>query len=455
MRRFPAWEAGLAAAALIALVTAWLLSGTPQQGKRSREPQAPVLSVCVPTDAAQRWPLTQLYERETLKTLEQRLGCRIDVVNVMSSASEESFSALLPEGFQGVLFFPDPLKMVSMIEQGMLHEFTAQEMARPAFCGSVEEQIAGRYHGRQFGVIFSEPDRVQANYILAVNADLLEAAGIAHLPADPEALREMLTALQAPGFSPIAVYGSPAGPGFEPLLNLFCLFGGGAHEFRLQESRVDFSKISDPGERYLKYCRSLCTEGLFPEDFLSLSEYAALDMIASGRCAMMVFTEEVRYEQAKAQAFENGIRIQKARFPDSSGRGQPHVYNRLTGAVTAGEDKISEALALFDFLQQAENPDAVVFKEEELGYPLFLAGLPCPSPIDPVLECRYNIRLLHSKHKLDQLAIDPYYSRIVIGELPIASFSQMRGEWLESGGDELLELYTRYYHNGLFNLGVT
>jgi hypothetical protein len=72
-------------------------------------------------------------------------------------------------------------------------------------------------------------------------------------------------------------------------------------------------------------------------------------------------------------------------------------------------------------------------------YPLFSnTGMYRRTAFDPVEVSLPDLRRLYEKRVLDANYVDPYFSRLATGVLPLSGFSQMREQWLmDHGSDEL------------------
>ena len=60
--------------------------------------------------------------------------------------------------------------------------------------------------------------------------------------------------------------------------------------------------------------------------------------------------------------------------------------------------------------------------------------------------------MFFDKLTMDESIILPYYSKIVAGELPLASFSVMQDKWMSQGGEDALIVLNAYYSNYLHGI---
>ncbi len=410
-----------------------------------------VLRITVTPDTTNSPVLAALYEdRDFRKKIENRIGAELIVsVDTIPNIpyTELRQSRLFDKS--GMIFISDPMLLTQLADQRMLYEFSGDDIASAVSDDFQSGQIAGRYKGRQYAVIFPFlTENCHEAYLLA-HADLLSKAVSDPVNADPETFRSILRALKNEGVVPFAAYGSPSEDGFLPLLSIFDLAGLGSGDFLYENGHIVFSKITLAAEEYLAYTHEMYEEGLIPADFLNIDQYSAMDMFLHKKCAMTLLTSPSVIEEILKAASLPDSRIVRIELPGSAGKTDPNFYHRIMAIYPANsvENELKNAFlkALYEESLSLESP---VYPEIPL-YQLYSEESYCEQRPDPITLLPYNISQIADKLRNDELIIIPYYSKITDGELPLESFSAMRTKWLQQGGEEALEIMDAYYSNYL------
>lgn len=425
------------------------------QEETAADEEQPLLTVLLTPEAGRVAPASLLLEDAAFRTrIGRDVGAMLQVeVLTASDNSGDIAAGLYSEDFDGVLFLTKPVQIAQLAEQEFLLELKKEAKQTSFFQAYQDVQVAGRYLGRQYGLCFPDGVLQQQHPVIVVRTDILERAGVMYVEPTPAAVHAALACLKEEGVIPLAVSGSPASDGFDPLLSLFSMSGRGVGEFVLQSGRVAFTKTMPAAEKYLAYVHGLYAQELIPKDFLNITQYDLIYMLAEGKCAAAVFTDGLYAAEALAAAEELGVSVAVAPYSAACRVGTPNAYDKLTGVIAADVSDESAALRLFEALQANESawrPLAETVPElPGQPYKLFAPAAQRSFPVDPVAYCDYNIDMRNTKRRLDTTLIDSAYAKIVTGELPISEFSVMCADWENAGGATLIEMYTRYYHNAL------
>lgn len=412
-----------------------------------------VLEIQVSNDIAEIMPIKLLFDPDFGAKLSEDTGItiRVNTVSAIVPSRSSAYDANIT-AFSGISVFSNPLQIVQMVEEDMLYEFGNDDKHHSFFEGDIELQLPGRYLGRQYAYILSVCDRGLDSPLLVASVNQLEQAGIERIPAEPEEFKKMLTQLRGNGIVPLAVYGSPAENGFATLLSLFGLTGPGEGEFRLEDGRVSFTKLSEEAKSYLNYVNALYREHLIPEDFLSLTQLSTCKMLAEGKCAMAVVTSRTMLDAAMEQGKQYGHDLAVCPLPEGMAVSRPDSYAYLTCVISKNCTNKEDAMAVLERLAAHTDDETVPLVQYET-YPLFGRCGVKSGGVDPLYRQYYNTRRHNEKLMLDRAVIDPYYAKIAIGEISLNSFDKMTEQWYETMGEMLTELFTRYYFNPMNGIG--
>jgi hypothetical protein len=263
--------------------------------------------------------------------------------------------------------------------------------------------------------------------------------GLENIPFTADSMLYALQKLSDLYQIPLFVYGSPAKEGFSVLLELFEISPMGGREFYVEDGKVKFDKISDKAENYLVYVNQIYQKGYIPSDFLVLSEYSGIGMLAHGKSAMAVFPSMEIAQEAIQTAEKMGRQVALTELPVDHSCTETNIYARLTGLISwdypdaeTAKRFLAELQSVLKEINKEENIDVPVER-----YPLFSnTGAYRRKAFDPVEVTLPDIRRLYEKHFLDINYINPYFSRIATGDLPLMSISEMREHWLTRGLEE-------------------
>lgn len=415
-----------------------------------------ILHIYITPDATNSPALSALAENEMFrKRIEDQIGTKITVsINTLANMPYTPDDLNNPFDKNGIIFVSDPIMIAEFADQKMLHELRGTDLESEVFRNYISEQIAGRYNGRQYGIILPDLKNESQGVFLFAFRDLIEKAVTGPIEYSPDSFRDLLHNLQNEGVIPIAVNGSPAGDGFLPVLGLFGLAGKGDGEFFFDNNEVQFSKTTDKARDYLIYTHRLYEDGLIPDDFLNINQYSALDIFLRRKCAMTVlYTPACILEMQKMKELF-GDNIVLIPVPGPAGKSDPNYYKRITALYPIGSVEIELKNR---FLEVFSREAAELITHVIPAFPsfdLFKEWEETELEEDPLTLLRYNISKLLDKTELDNAVISPYYAKIVTGEIPINSFDSMRSKWLSSGGEKLLTMFSVYYRNRLEGFAI-
>lgn len=423
----------------------------------------PVLQVCIASGTEAYAGVHILRNEETRGALEDTLGVQLELVDLYP---EQDSSGTADVEFKDVLLVDNPLQIVPLAARNQLLALFHMEM---------EDPTLGKYQGLQYGYIFSHSNEAASQPVLAVLPEVLELADIRKIPFTPEAVLQALEKLSVVDTSvvadiistpmsdiampPLAVYGMPSGAGFGPLLALFDMAPLGGNDICVADGTVVFDKLEPNAKAYLAYVRALYEKRFIPDACLLQTEYSAMELLINGRCFMAVLPNEAFAQMVVTRAAANGNRIALVKLPVPEACTEVNVYNRLTGMVAKGSQNAELAKRFLVELQRMSNLTETKLAMEAEWYPLFVhADTERMRRVDLVDEVLTDIRRLYEKNMLDTTYIEPYYCRIVTGDLPLEAFDTMKEQWLLtnhdtnrgefSSGKSLMDLYNRWYAAG-------
>ena len=446
------WHWGILLCAAIFLCVAVSCSNIHPEADSAEEER--ILEVFVSQEAEQYAVVQYLQDESVRLEIEKYLGATIRINRITMVPNTDAISELR---FDGVLLTNNPLWIVPLAEQNQLLELKSEELWTDEL-----DSMAGRYQGRQYGYVLPQNNSLNSRPTIVVLPDVLRKAGIREIPYTPEAILEALQTLSIHVSTPLMTYGMPTQGGFSLVLGLFELSPRGGREFYLEDERVTFDKLSKEGEAYLAYVNQLYTRQLIPSDFLSMTEYSAIEMLSSGRCAIAMLQDKRCLREAMALAEQNGRYIAKVSMHGWESNMETGLYNLLVGLISADCTDTMLAKDFFALLHEKFLREDPIFGEDIVleEYPLFCSeGQPSDAVFDPVEQCNYDVRLFYKKEKLDVSVIEPYYCRIAVGDLPLNAFEDLHAQWvLTEIGVEKIETfadqYTRKYYTQFPNQNI-
>lgn len=313
--------------------------------------------------------------------------------------------------------------LVPLCEGGYLQQFRDVKMSEPQF---------GKNGGRQYGFVFEEGRRTVVEPMLVVNMDMMNELGLKDEDFSPECFLSMLERLQDKVSVPLAVYGSPSESGFGVLLGLFGLTVTGGHEFYIDGDALHFDKIEDNAQQYIKYVHNLYETGLIPADCLSLNEYSCRIIFANKRCAMTMASSLENALDLVQYAKEKGVDASIVRLPVSDGLLEMNVFNRTIGMISKNNPNADLITAIFERIQNDINTNIVKYDEKEIdSFCLFKDQN--TDRIEDLLEENFqDFHRFYEKHLMDDETIRPYYCQMMVGNIGLESFSDMKAEWMNS-----------------------
>ncbi len=381
----------------------------------------PSLEIIVVAGSSEEYPIVRLLLDEQARTqLGTRLGRDLKVHRISGSSEMESLGS---DTFWDVLLVDDPLFMFSLAEGRRLKLLETSEE---------RSSLYGRYGGRQFAQVLQRDGVALHQPIVVVLPQILQMAGIDGVEYTPEGVEQLLLSLEPYTNTPLFVHGIPSRGGFSLLQGLFSVAPEGGREFFLDEEQVIYDKVSERGEAFISYVRTLHCEGLLPSDFLSLSQYSAVDMVANGRSAIALFTDATIAKKAIEGAEANGLEVAVTSLPVADGALESDIYRVLLGMISleSRDPASAELLALLKEMGGGFESEQVAHLLDVPTIDLFTRETAADEIYDPVEHMRYNVSLHQLKEQFDTTLIEPYYCRIAIGDLPLSAFSEMVSLWI-------------------------
>ncbi len=385
------------------------------------EEELPSLEIIIVAGSSEEYPAVRLLlDDQTRTQLGKRLGRELKVHRISGSSEMESLGS---DTFWDVLLVDDPLFMFSLAEGRRLKLLETSEERSSLF---------GRYGGRQFAEVLQRGGVASHEPIVVVLPQIVEMAGIENVEYTPEGVEQLLRSLEPYTNTPLFVHGIPSRGGFSLLQGLFSVAPEGGREFFLDGEQVIYDKVSERGEAFVSYVRTLHYAGLLPADFLSLSQYSAVDMVANGRTAIALFTDAMIAKKAIEGAKANGREVAVASLPVAEGALESDIYRVLLGMISL-ETRDSAAVQLLAVLKEMGShhgeAEQISLFQDVPTIDLFTREIPADAIYDPVEHMRYNVSLHELKEQFDTTLIEPYYCRIAIGDLQLSAFSEMVSLW--------------------------
>lgn len=404
---------------LFILVVAISCTRGPDVPDKSIIDETQELKILIVAGTTEHYPLVQLLTDEKIRAdLGARLGRELQVRRITGSPEAHFLGT---DTFWDLLLVDDPLYMAVLAEGGRLKLLPTSERWEGYF---------GRYRGKQYAQVFESETIGALEPIVLVLPQLLQEAGITEVDYTPEGVEALLQELDPYVSTPMMVYGIPTKGGFSLLQGLFRVAPEGGREFFLDGETVVYDKVSERGRSYLAYLNKLYSAGLLPTDFLNFTQYSAVDVVATGRTAIAVFNDPGVVRMAMKGAQANGIEVARIPLPVE----KELLEERITRVLLAMVSQKTTDPAVFELLslmKEMENSAGRVNEELDIPlYPLFITTGPAETIYDPVEQVRYNTWLHQEKRQADTTLIEPYYSRIAIGDLGISAFSEMVAQWI-------------------------
>ncbi len=417
-----------------------------QTDNTAQEVPLPVLNVYITENAKQYTAVHALQDDSIRSRLEEKLHIQIKLINFFLPDGEDNVSEIT---FQGVMLTEDPKWILPLVERSQLMEIGENQ--------TETGYKLGQYRGKKYGYIFADSYSGRIHPVLVVDPDALKQLGLENIPFTADSMADALEKLSDFYKVPLAVYGSPAQEGFSVLLELFEISPTGGREFYVEDGQVKFDKMTEKAEDYLIYVNRLYQKGYIPSDCLILSKYSGIEMLTYGKSAMAVFPSEEIARKSIQNAEKMGRHIALVELPVDDSCTETNIYAYLTGLISADCEDAELAKRFLVELQsvskevQTEGKSAISTE----WYPLFAdTESHRDMAFDPVEACLPDMRRLYEKHTLDTDYIDPYFSRLATGDIPLSQISEMREQWLMAHGEEyshstsgrdLMKLFNSWY----------
>lgn len=403
------------------LLCALLFSACTVPEEEATDTQAPaVLKVYLSETAYGYSAVRYLLEEEHRQELETELDCEIELIPYTTDGNSEDIRNL---PMDGVILTDDPMEITILANETDLKRLDMQTLWTQE-----GDSLFGRIGGWQYAYVYTTESENVSQAVLLVLPELLEKAGIKEVSYTPEGVEKMLEDVYQ-YVRPLAIYGTPNEGSFAPLMGLFDLSPTGGREFFREGVQVCYDKFSDSGKAYLGWLKELYTRELLPKDFLQLSEYSMIDMLAGGRYAMAVMTEEACIAETIRRCEEQGREIAVAELPVSAESQQWNIYRRLLGGVMSDCPTFDAGVSFLrllhertEHLEKTESPSAA---DALKRYPLFSQKSVRTLREDPVDRCTFDANLQYEKLLIDKYVVRDYYSRLVVGDLALDAFDDM------------------------------
>lgn len=405
--------------------------------------QAAALQIALP----QRLYEQIIHSDDILAQIEAEIGCPLEFIPWQSDDELDSLSGICSsQDFNGIIFFNDPLSIIPLSEQGMLSELT--DLTDSLFPHDDEEQFSARYQGIQYGIVYSERQQQTVPPLLAYRPDILSQYDYSGFPDNSDGCWELMLEMKQDGLIPFAVYGTPFTPGFSAMLALYGLHCTGNGEFAWEGQRIVYDPVSEQTAEYLQFLSSLYQEGLIPSDFLTLDLFSVFDLFLNGETPFCIVPTSSDAALLKSLCDSRSVPVE---FEEVSGgldyENEPYGQERNLLAISSRAETW-EPIAAFCKLLIEDDGVRELFSPAPTAMEQYLCerygtdqGI---NQWDPVYRLPVNLRLMKIKQNLEEEILNPYFSKMVVGAYPVSEFEKVTALWEESGGENLLEMLTRY-----------
>ena len=405
-------------------------------------PQEGALQLLMPHALA-----AQVEGSDQLSALEERLGQPVNILSYQSESSE-LFSLCSHPDFKGIIFLQDPLSIVSLSQQKLLLNLSEQLKQLPI--SNVDEQFSARYQGIQYGIVLPQSTENPFYPLIALRTDILEQYQYSGFPDSVDDCTGLFDQIRSNGLIPFAAYGMPASNSFAPLLSLFSLNSSGNGELRLVQSRISYDKVSAAAQPYLAFIHDCYAHEFLPTDFLSLDCLGAMDLFIRGRSPLLVVSTlseaSLLHTLCEKYAVPHDFELVR------SGSGYTHIPAIRNRSIIAVSSHASELASIQNFSRLLLTDPSVqeLFRIQFTPWEEWLIqrfDVPdAQMRLDPVSLRPVYLRLMQIFNQLNSEIIEPYYAKITTGDLSQDSFWEMCEKWSDSGGENLLEMLTRYVY---------
>lgn len=403
------------------LLCTMLLSACAVPQEEEADTQAPaVLKVYLSETAYGYSAARYLLEEKNRQELEAELDFEIELIPYTTDGNSEDIRNL---SMDGVILTDDPMEITILANENDLKRLDMQSLWTQE-----RDSLFGRIGGWQYAYVYTTESENISRAVLLVLPELLEKAGVKEVPYTPEGVEKMLEDVYQ-YVRPLAIYGAPNEGSFAPLMGLFDLSPTGGREFFREGDQVRYDKFSDSGKVYLGWLKGLYARELLPKDFLQLSEYSMIDMLAGGRYAMAVMTEEACIAETIKRCEAQGREIAVAELPVSAESQQWNIYRRLLGGVMSDCPKFEAGVSFLRLLHERtegiEKTEASSAANALNRYPLFSQKSARTLREDPVERCTFDANMQYEKLLIDKYVVKEYYSRLAVGDLALDAFDDM------------------------------
>lgn len=387
---------------------------------------------------------------------------------------------------EGIAFSRDFAKVGPLAEAGLtiaLDEYMAKSSFFSKFA---ESQIMGKVNGKQYAaVIPTDGINIQAaTYV--VRKDLMTSE-----PKSFDEFNKMLQQFKSEKLVPMALSGSPDSRSFSIVQGMF----GIQNNFSIRNGKIVYNRVQPEVKEYLKYVQDLYKNGMIVKDFLTLNEQATQEMYLSGKAAMIGFGAPWPSKALIASSDQKGFVTRFLDYP-SGVNGKPSFGAAgsgplsLVGLVSAN---VKDPQAIVDFLDFLIQPDvsrltsfgiegehytlvngkpAPTEKSAEISWGVYYRNIfmpedwypvygvaagwaeyyyPCERSTvgskdpDPVFYMPVNAEYNAMAPDLQTKIVSPYFSKVVLGEASLDNFDAYVKEWLDAGGQAMLDYYNKLY----------
>ena len=360
-----------------------------------------------------------------------------------------------------------------------------------------EIQSASRIDGKQYSIVFPEAIALQSpSYI--VRKDWLLESGMTDQPKTFDEFNHMLQAFKArgDGVVPLGVFGSPHGGtdgsqlsgAFSPIKGMF----GIPTEFALRDGKVVYTPILPEAKEYLAYTAQLYKDGMIAKDFAMLDAQKTQEMFIGGQMGLFLLEYPWASKTIIPAVAETGGDARFMDFPTGA-NGQPSyskAYYPVSSNVAIAKDTkdVEAHIEFIEFLLKPETQqitnygiegqhytkegDNIVPTEEgkNIAWSVYYKPLASPDEwyrmygvmadwaeyyypternasredVDPVYFMPPQPDLVAKRVQLNT-KVDTYYTDVVTGKQSLDSFDAFAQDWLNSGGQEILDGYNKLY----------
>jgi putative aldouronate transport system substrate-binding protein len=265
-------------------------------------------------------------------------------------------------------------------------------------------------------------------------------------------------------------------------------------EFALRDGKVVFNPVRPEAKQYLAYMAQLYKDGMIPKDFSMLNGQSLQEMFTGNQIGLFVLDYPWPSKTIIPTMTDAGADVKFMDFPTGA-TGEPS-YSRAyfpvgpSAAIAKGTKDVKSHIEFIEFLLKPETQeitnyglegehftrdgDDIVPTEEglKIAWSVYFKQLATPeewynmygvmaewaeyyypvernsakNDVDPVFFLPPQPELVAKKTDL-ATKVDTFYTEVVMGQRSVDEFDAFAKDWLNSGGQDILDGYNELYQS--------